>query len=106
MLRNQVSSVSSLLEDEFMTRSTVAEFAYELRKTPETLFAQFKSAGVPKTAASDLITEADKQRRLEFLKASHGTAADGERKKSRSSKNRQSRSSRLIPPDVCARSRW
>lgn len=64
-----------------MSCPTVAEFAYELRKTPETLLDQLKGAGVLKTAASDLITEADKQNLLAFLKASHGTAADVERKK-------------------------
>ena len=81
MLRNQVSSVSSLSENKLMPCSTVAEFAYELRKTPETLFGQLKSADVLKTAASDLVSEADKQSLLDFLKASHGTAANAERKK-------------------------
>ena len=64
-----------------MSSTTVAEFANELKKTPETLLDQLKSAGVPKAAASDALTEADKQSLLGFLKASHGTAADAERKK-------------------------
>ncbi|RZL93593.1 MAG: translation initiation factor IF-2 [Variovorax sp.] len=63
-----------------MSSTTVAEFANELKKTPETLLDQFKSAGVPKASASDAITEADKQRLLGHLKASHGTA-EPERKK-------------------------
>jgi hypothetical protein len=70
-----------LFENEFMSCSTVAEFAYELRKTSETLLGQLKSAGVLKAAASDLITEADKQNLLAFLKASHGIPTDAERKK-------------------------
>ncbi len=64
-----------------MSSTTVAEFANELKKTPETLLDQLKSAGVPKAAASDALTEADKQSLLGFLKASHGTTADAERKK-------------------------
>ncbi|HSV60220.1 MAG TPA: translation initiation factor IF-2 [Variovorax sp.] len=60
--------------------TTVAEFASELKKTPEILLDQLKSAGVAKSTASDALTEADKQRLLGFLKASHGTV-DPERKK-------------------------
>jgi translation initiation factor IF-2 len=60
--------------------TTVAQFASELKKTPELLLDQLKSAGVAKTAASDALTESDKQRLLGFLKASHGTV-ESERKK-------------------------
>ncbi|MDM0013340.1 translation initiation factor IF-2 [Variovorax sp. J22P168] len=63
-----------------MSSTTVAEFANELKKTPETLLDQLKSAGVPKQAATDALSEADKQRLLGFLKASHGTV-EPERKK-------------------------
>ncbi|MGJ7510174.1 translation initiation factor IF-2 [Variovorax sp. GT1P44] len=63
-----------------MSSTTVAEFANELKKTPEILLDQLKSAGVPKAAATDALTEADKQRLLGFLKASHGTL-EPERKK-------------------------
>ncbi|MDM0103629.1 translation initiation factor IF-2 [Variovorax sp. J22R24] len=63
-----------------MSSTTVAEFANELKKTPETLLDQLKSAGVPKQAPTDALTEADKQRLLGFLKASHGTV-EPERKK-------------------------
>jgi len=63
-----------------MSSTTVAEFANELKKTPETLLDQLKSAGVAKAAPTDALTEADKQRLLGFLKASHGTV-DSERKK-------------------------
>ncbi len=63
-----------------MSSTTVAEFATELKKSTETLLEQLKSAGVAKSAASDKLTEADKQRLLGFLQASHGTASP-ERKK-------------------------
>ncbi len=63
-----------------MSSTTVAEFANELKKTPETLLDQLKSAGVPKQAPTDALSEADKQRLLGFLKASHGTL-EPERKK-------------------------
>jgi len=63
-----------------MSSTTVAEFANELKKTPEILLDQLKSAGVPKQAPGDALTEADKQRLLGFLKASHGTI-EPERKK-------------------------
>ncbi|MDM0073139.1 translation initiation factor IF-2 [Variovorax sp. J2P1-59] len=63
-----------------MSSTTVAEFANELKKTPEILLDQLKSAGVPKQAPTDALTEADKQRLLGFLKASHGTV-EPERKK-------------------------
>ena len=41
-----------------MSSITVAEFAQELKKTPETLLDQLKSAGVAKAAPSDALTEA------------------------------------------------
>ncbi|MBS0389637.1 MAG: translation initiation factor IF-2 [Proteobacteria bacterium] len=63
-----------------MSSNTVAEFAVELKKSPETLLDQLKSAGVAKTASTDLLNEADKQKLLAFLQASHGTAG-GDRKK-------------------------
>ena len=56
-----------------MTNTTVAEFAKELKKSPDTLLEQLKSAGVPKGSAADELTDADKQKLLGFLKASHGT---------------------------------
>ncbi|NDC60411.1 MAG: translation initiation factor IF-2 [Betaproteobacteria bacterium] len=63
-----------------MTITTVAEFAKELKKSPTTLLEQLNSAGVAKTAVSDKLTDADKQKLLGFLKASHGTDTP-ERKK-------------------------
>ncbi|CAM3844787.1 translation initiation factor IF-2 [Paracidovorax anthurii] len=63
-----------------MSSNTVAEFANELKKSPETLIDQLKSAGVAKAAPTDALTESDKQKLLAFLQASHGTAT-GDRKK-------------------------
>ncbi len=63
-----------------MTITTVAEFAKELKKSPDTLLEQLKSAGVSKSSAADALTDADKQKLLSFLKASHGTDTP-ERKK-------------------------
>ena len=63
-----------------MTSTTVTEFASELKKSTDTLLEQLKSAGVSKSSASDELTDADKQKLLSYLQASHGTGG-GERKK-------------------------
>ena len=63
-----------------MSSTTVAEFANELKKSTETLLDQLKSAGVAKTSATDVLTDADKHSLLNFLQNSHGTAG-AERKK-------------------------
>ena len=63
-----------------MSSTTVAEFANELKKSTETLLEQLSSAGVAKKAASDVLTDSDKHKLLNYLQSSHGTAAP-ERKK-------------------------
>ena len=63
-----------------MSSTTVAEFASELKKSPDTLLEQLRSAGVAKSAPSDALSESDKQKLLGYLQASHGTAS-AERKK-------------------------
>ncbi len=63
-----------------MSSTTVAEFAAELKKSTTTLLEQLSAAGVNKAAASDALTESDKQRLLSHLQTSHGTASP-ERKK-------------------------
>ena len=60
--------------------TTVAEFAAELNKSTATLIEQLTSAGVVKAQANDRLSEADKQKLLGFLQASHGTVSP-ERKK-------------------------
>ncbi|ROZ78178.1 translation initiation factor IF-2 [Ramlibacter sp. WS9] len=63
-----------------MSSTTVAEFATELKKSPDTLLEQLRSAGVAKSAPTDVLSETDKQKLLGYLQASHGTATP-ERKK-------------------------
>jgi translation initiation factor IF-2 len=63
-----------------MSTTTVADFAAELKKSTTTLLEQLSSAGVAKTAATDALSDADKQKLLAFLQTSHGTVS-GERKK-------------------------
>ena len=62
-----------------MSNTTVAEFAAELNKTPQALLDQLQSAGVSKSAATDTLSESDKLKLRDFLRAAHGTGA--ERKK-------------------------
>ncbi len=59
-----------------MSSNTVAEFAAELKKSPETLLDQLQSAGVGKALSSDVLNEADKQKLLAYLQATHGTGGD------------------------------
>ncbi|MDH0372805.1 translation initiation factor IF-2 [Comamonas aquatica] len=63
-----------------MSLNTVAEFASELKKSPETLLEQLKAAGVAKSSSTDALTDTDKQMLLSYLKASHGSDADGKKK--------------------------
>jgi translation initiation factor IF-2 len=63
-----------------MAVTTVAQFAAELNRPATTLLEQLQSAGVKKASAEDALTEADKERLLDFLRSSHGTAG-AERKK-------------------------
>ena len=57
-----------------MSSTTVAEFASELKKSPETLLEQLKSAGVAKSATTDALSDADKPKLLGYRQASHGTS--------------------------------
>ena len=63
-----------------MSSNTVAEFANELKKSPEILLDQLKAAGVGKSSAADPLTESDKQKLLAHLQASHGTASTDRKK--------------------------
>ena len=63
-----------------MAVTTVAQLAAELKPPAATLLEQLQSAGVAKQSADDALTEVDKERLLDFLRTSHGTAS-GERKK-------------------------
>ncbi|WP_396430344.1 translation initiation factor IF-2 [Limnohabitans sp.] len=63
-----------------MSSTTVAEFANELKKSADILLDQLRSAGVAKTSDSDTLNDADKQKLLSYLQASHGTVT-ADRKK-------------------------
>jgi translation initiation factor IF-2 len=63
-----------------MAVTTVAQLAAELNRPAATLLEQLQSAGVAKRSAEDALTEADKERLLDFLRSSHGTGST-ERKK-------------------------
>lgn len=84
-----------------MLQTTVADFASELRKSPETLLEQLSSAGVAKTQSSDLLTDADKEALLAHLQASHGTAADGPKKITLVKKS----TSEIKQADACGKAR-
>ena len=64
-----------------MAVTTVAQFAAELNRPATTLLEQLQSAGVSKTSTQDALTEADKERLLEFLRSTHGSAGGSDRKK-------------------------
>jgi translation initiation factor IF-2 len=61
--------------------TTVATFATQLNRTPSALLEQLAAAGVNKQSVDDALNESDKERLLEYLRSSHGTAAAPERKK-------------------------
>lgn len=63
-----------------MAVTTVAQFAEALNRPAAALLEQLQSAGVPKRSPDDALTEQDKERLLEYLRSSHGTAG-AERKK-------------------------
>jgi translation initiation factor IF-2 len=63
-----------------MSSTTVAEFANELKKSADVLLDQLRSAGVAKASHSDTLNDADKQKLLSYLQASHGTVS-ADRKK-------------------------
>mgnify|MGYP000052326888 CR=1 FL=1 len=59
-----------------MAVTTVAQFAAELNRPAGTLLEQLQSAGVAKKSLDDALTDADKERLLEYLRNAHGTSAD------------------------------
>ena len=63
-----------------MSNTTVAEFAKELKKSTSILVEQLRFAGVEKSSPNDDLSDADKQKLLNYLKVSHGSDP-AERKK-------------------------
>src|SRR6218665_1383686 len=64
-----------------MAVTTVAQFAAELNRSAAALLEQLQSAGVSKASTDDSLTESDKERLLDHLRATHGTVPGAERKK-------------------------
>ena len=57
-----------------MKKTTVLEFAEELKMPADALLVQLNKAGVKKASTDDTLSAADKNGLLEFLRASHGEA--------------------------------
>jgi translation initiation factor IF-2 len=70
----------SNLKDSHMAVTTVAQFAAELNKPASTLLEQLHAAGVKKSSVDDSLSENDKERLLDHLRLSHGTAATDRKK--------------------------
>ncbi|MEB0140003.1 MULTISPECIES: translation initiation factor IF-2 [unclassified Undibacterium] len=64
-----------------MASNNVAQFATELNMSADLLLTQLRTAGVDKNSTADLLTKEDKDRLLEHLRRSHGSALDNEKKK-------------------------
>ena len=64
-----------------MASTTVAQLAVELNRSAAALLEQLQSAGVSKGSTADSLTESDKERLLDHLRATHGTVPGAERKK-------------------------
>ncbi|MFZ6690169.1 translation initiation factor IF-2 [Undibacterium sp. SXout20W] len=64
-----------------MASNNVAQFATELKMSADVLLTQLRAAGVDKNSTSDSLTKEDKDRLLEHLRRSHGSAVDNEKKK-------------------------
>ncbi|MBC3863410.1 translation initiation factor IF-2 [Undibacterium jejuense] len=64
-----------------MASNNVAQFATELKMSADLLLTQLRAAGVDKNSTSDSLTKEDKDRLLEHLRRSHGSAVDNEKKK-------------------------
>jgi translation initiation factor IF-2 len=63
-----------------MAQTSVAQFAGELKVPPQQLLEQLIAAGVAKKAADDTLSEQDKTKLLDYLRRSHGVAAEGKNK--------------------------
>src|SRR5438105_2721150 len=64
-----------------MASNNVAQFATELKMPADLLLTQLRSAGVEKSSSSDVLSKDDKDKLLDHLRRSHGTAHEGEKKK-------------------------
>lgn len=63
-----------------MATNNVAQFAAELNMPADALLDQLRNAGVEKKSVNDSLTNADKDRLLNYLRGSHGNSAEEKRK--------------------------
>ena len=63
-----------------MALTSVSQFAGELKMPASALIEQLRAAGVIKKLAEDTLTEQDKTKLLEYLRKSHGAAAEPKNK--------------------------
>ena len=61
-----------------MASNNVAQFATELKMPADLLLTQLRSAGVEKSSTSDPLSKDDKDKLLDHLSRTHGTANDTE----------------------------
>jgi translation initiation factor IF-2 len=64
-----------------MASNNVAQFATELKMPADLLLTQLRSAGVEKSSTSDPLSKDDKDKLLNHLRRTHGTAGETEKKK-------------------------
>jgi translation initiation factor IF-2 len=64
-----------------MASNNVAQFATELKMPADLLLTQLRSAGVDKSSTSDPLSKDDKDKLLNHLRRTHGTADQPEKKK-------------------------
>jgi translation initiation factor IF-2 len=64
-----------------MASNNVAQFATELKMPADLLLTQLRSAGVEKSSTSDPLSKDDKDKLLNHLRRTHGTADNTEKKK-------------------------
>ena len=57
-----------------MAQTSVAQFAGELKLPATALLEQLQKAGVKKSSAEDMLSETDKSKLLDYLRAAHGEA--------------------------------
>ena len=61
--------------------NNVAQFAAELKMSPEVLLKQLRNAGVEKNSDSDPLSKEDKDKLLGHLRRVHGMSVEGDKKK-------------------------
>jgi translation initiation factor IF-2 len=64
-----------------ITKTTVTEFASELKLTVPALVKQLTAAGVAEKTADDTLSASDKSKLLEYLRKQHGATDDGSSKR-------------------------